>query len=109
MDFVGCCALTCSRCGCGFCAYCLKDCGADAHKHVAGCSLNIKANRDVFAGEDDFKRAQRERRRGLLWEFLTEQGLDEAAEQPLRRELLEACRKAREGRWVIHAARLITC
>jgi hypothetical protein len=39
-DFDGCFALTCSGnggCGCGFCAYCLEDCGADAHKHVAAC------------------------------------------------------------------------
>jgi hypothetical protein len=39
VDFDGCCALTCSRqgCGCGFCAFCLKDCGSDAHAHVAKC------------------------------------------------------------------------
>lgn len=36
-DFTGCAALTCGRCGCGFCAYCLANCGADAHAHVAHC------------------------------------------------------------------------
>jgi hypothetical protein len=39
-DFEGCFALTCSGeggCGCAFCAYCLQDCGRDAHNHVAAC------------------------------------------------------------------------
>ena len=39
-DFEGCFALTCSGhggCGCAFCAYCLEDCGVDAHQHVAAC------------------------------------------------------------------------
>ena len=39
-DFEGCFALTCSGqggCGCAFCAYCLQDCGRDAHHHVAAC------------------------------------------------------------------------
>ena len=34
MDFSGCFSLKCSRCGCGFCAWCLKDCGRDAHDHL---------------------------------------------------------------------------
>lgn len=33
-DFVGCFALTCPQCRCGICAWCLNDCGDDAHKHV---------------------------------------------------------------------------
>lgn len=37
LDFEGCCALTCSRCACAFCAWCLADCGPDAHPHVAAC------------------------------------------------------------------------
>ncbi len=39
-DFDGCFAISCSGqggCGCAFCAYCLEDCGADAHHHVAAC------------------------------------------------------------------------
>jgi hypothetical protein len=36
-DFDGCAALRCFGCGCGFCAWCLADCGADAHAHVAAC------------------------------------------------------------------------
>mmetsp|Transcript_66286 Transcript_66286/g.214276 ORF Transcript_66286/g.214276 Transcript_66286/m.214276 type:complete len:597 (-) Transcript_66286:531-2321(-) len=35
-DFEGCSARTCVVCSCGFCSYCLKDCGADAHEHLRG-------------------------------------------------------------------------
>eukprot|EP00740_Mantoniella_antarctica_P004743 CAMPEP_0181356476 /NCGR_PEP_ID=MMETSP1106-20121128/4444_1 /TAXON_ID=81844 /ORGANISM="Mantoniella antarctica, Strain SL-175" /LENGTH=327 /DNA_ID=CAMNT_0023469267 /DNA_START=155 /DNA_END=1135 /DNA_ORIENTATION=+ len=37
LDFDGCFALNCSRCSAGFCAYCLADCGRDAHQHVGTC------------------------------------------------------------------------
>ena len=39
IDFDGCWALTCSvnTCRRAFCAWCLADCGKDAHKHVAAC------------------------------------------------------------------------
>ena len=37
-DFEGCFALRCNpRCGAGICAWCLKDCGSDAHAHVLVC------------------------------------------------------------------------
>jgi hypothetical protein len=36
-DFDGCAALRCFGCGCGFCAWCLADCGSDAHAHIAAC------------------------------------------------------------------------
>lgn len=39
VDFSGCMALTCSRCRTGFCAYCLKHCGHDAHAHIGHCKL----------------------------------------------------------------------
>ena len=34
-DYQGCNALQCGKCGAGFCAECLSDCGQDAHRHVA--------------------------------------------------------------------------
>lgn len=37
VDFDGCFALKCSRCAAAFCAYCLADCGRDAHQHVGSC------------------------------------------------------------------------
>ncbi|KAJ1428017.1 hypothetical protein B484DRAFT_348798 [Ochromonadaceae sp. CCMP2298] len=47
-DFEGCFALTCSNCPCAFCAWCLADCGSNAHNHVASCSA--KTNNDTYFG-----------------------------------------------------------
>lgn len=38
VDFEGCFALNCGRCRAAFCAYCLADCGRDAHAHVGTCA-----------------------------------------------------------------------
>ena len=38
VDFTGCFALSCSRCRAGICAYCLADCGKDAHAHIGSCA-----------------------------------------------------------------------
>ena len=38
IDFDGCFALSCGRCRAAFCAYCLADCGKDAHAHVGTCA-----------------------------------------------------------------------
>ena len=38
VDFEGCFALNCGRCRAAFCAYCLADCGRDAHAHVGACA-----------------------------------------------------------------------
>lgn len=52
VDFEACWALTCPRCKpeCGFCGYCLKDCGRDAHRHIrAACPevpLHVRQLRD---------------------------------------------------------------
>ena len=53
MDFEGCCALKCSawvngdpNSCCQFCAYCLQDCGRDAHPHVA--AMECPGNRGLF-------------------------------------------------------------
>eukprot|EP00961_Rhodomonas_salina_P093268 1255120-Rhodomonas_salina.1 len=50
VDFEGCFALRCSRpsCKCGFCAWCLEDCGQDAHAHIRTCSH--KLNDDPYFG-----------------------------------------------------------
>uniref|UniRef100_A0A0G4GZE6 RING-type domain-containing protein n=1 Tax=Chromera velia CCMP2878 TaxID=1169474 RepID=A0A0G4GZE6_9ALVE len=42
LDYEGCAALTCATCRCGFCAYCLRDCGRDAHGHVPDCAVAIE-------------------------------------------------------------------
>jgi multidrug efflux pump subunit AcrA (membrane-fusion protein) len=61
-DFDGCFALTCS-CGCGFCAWCLEDCGTDAHRHVAHCKVG---KGQVHSNIAAFHDTHRRRREGLL-------------------------------------------
>ena len=70
IDFYGCFALTCSRCRCGFCAYCLQDCGTDAHQHVANCAYNTAGGRNLHAPIDAFHRAQKARVTRLLREYI---------------------------------------
>ena len=69
-----CCSLYCSRCPCSFCAWCLQDCGADAHAHVANCRLNMAPGRDVFASEDAWRRGRTNSKREAVTAYLA--GLD---------------------------------
>ena len=81
-DFTNCFALRCSRCPCAFCAWCLEDCGEDAHEHVANCPYNTtQAQRVAVDGEvaelprhwgtqAQFEAAQAVRRRRQLREYL---------------------------------------
>jgi hypothetical protein len=63
-DFSGCFALSC-RCRAAFCAWCLGDCGADAHAHVARCSEN-RTQGDVFGSLDLFNQHHQQRRQRLV-------------------------------------------
>lgn len=71
LDFVGCFALQCSRCPCGFCAWCGADSGSsNAHDHVRTCREK-PPGADVFFGTfEQFEEAQRRRRRRSLHHFL---------------------------------------
>ncbi len=61
VDFSGCFALTCGNknCRCGFCAWCLKDCGQDAHTHVARCPEGTGA---VFNTAEAFERHHKQKK-----------------------------------------------
>jgi uncharacterized protein YjiS (DUF1127 family) len=63
VDFDACFAVTCvyPTCTCGFCAWCLTDCGSDAHTHVAACAENVN-NRSAWGTEDMFREHHRVRR-----------------------------------------------
>jgi len=51
-DFDGCLALSCPKCGCGFCALCNKDCDRNAHVHVRQeCKLNPTS--DVYGTKNN--------------------------------------------------------
>eukprot|EP01043_Picozoa_sp_COSAG02_P017655 COSAG02_NODE_804_length_16991_cov_2.687840_5_plen_2135_part_01 len=88
VDFSGCFALTCSRagCGCGFCAYCLMDCGGDAHAHVLQCDLN--PNKGSYGGgQAQFDACQLARRERMVREYLM--GMDEDR----RKRVAQRCRQ----------------
>uniref|UniRef100_A0A0G4G9U7 Protein kinase domain-containing protein n=1 Tax=Chromera velia CCMP2878 TaxID=1169474 RepID=A0A0G4G9U7_9ALVE len=76
LDFRGCVALTCARCSCGFCGYCLQDCGADAHAHVPQCPLG----EGMFVCVRRWKELQRQRQRAKLEEVVGRLGTEERAE-----------------------------
>jgi hypothetical protein len=67
LDFCGSCALTCySRdCSAAFCAWCLKDCGKDAHGHVARCPDNGGAG-GLFATQERINAGQNSRKIRLV-------------------------------------------
>ena len=72
VDFDDCFALSCNRClpQCGFCAWCLQDCGADAHRHVARCPYNLAPGKNVYGTKELFAEAVRVRRVRLVTEYL---------------------------------------
>ncbi len=92
VDFDGCFALTCCACASEFCAYCLQDCGRQAHRHVASCQYNIAPGKSVFASIQLFEGSQRERRTRLLKEYLAqhvEAGVRGALIEAMERDLAD--------------------
>ena len=87
VDFEGCFALKCSRCPCGFCGWCLRDCGADAHEHVRACAAKPRGADVYFGSLQQFEEAQRKRQKGLIRAYL-----DREVEGDLKGEVVEACR-----------------
>jgi hypothetical protein len=57
--YEGCNALNCARCGCGFCAVCLEDCGRDAHAHYNATHGGDIFNRVLFDNEHRLARLAR--------------------------------------------------
>jgi len=84
VDFTGCCALTCSHCHCGFCAFCLADCGGNAHAHVAHCAWG---GQGVHMRIQDWAAARNRHRVHLLRQYLAK--LDPTA----KAHALEDCRQ----------------
>jgi Zinc finger C-x8-C-x5-C-x3-H type (and similar)/Zinc finger, C3HC4 type (RING finger) len=70
IDFDGCFALKCSMCPCGFCGWCLHDCGTDAHSHVSKCKFKTNPS-PYFASKEEFDAAQNNKRKKAIQEFLS--------------------------------------
>jgi len=76
-DFEGYFALRCSKCPCGFCGWCLADCGTDAHKHVITCAAKPPRADVYFGTRTEFEVAQRKRQSQRLQVLLDTLPLDE--------------------------------
>jgi hypothetical protein len=68
-SFDGCFALNCRTCTCAFCAWCLKDCGADAHTCATQCG-EAHGGRGLYGSNHQFEEHQTKRRQKLLDEYL---------------------------------------
>ena len=87
IDFEGCFALKCDSCPCGFCACCLRDCGEDAHSHVASCKEGRELHSQYFGDDKLFKKIHQDRRNRLVRKFLIDIECDR-----LRKLVVEKCR-----------------
>ena len=78
-QFTGCAALTCAYASCNahFCAFCLADCGGDAHPHVRTCRLNPKQN-EYFVSEAECDGMVDAATPGLRRSTVNEEGDNEA-------------------------------
>jgi hypothetical protein len=80
LDFNGCFAIICgnNRCSAGLCAWCLKDCGADAHSHVASCPHNPAKNSGYpYSGDlGELKRVNNGIRLQKIKSLLKDKGAD---------------------------------
>jgi len=95
-QFTGCAALTCAYAGCHahFCAFCLADCGRDAHPHVRECRLNPKQN-EYHVSEAEWARVvDGERRRKLqaYWSTLEPEVKDALAADASVRQIFRDLR-----------------
>eukprot|EP01041_Mallomonas_annulata_P002547 gene2547-4973_t len=73
-DFDGCFALTCSvPCRAGFCAWCLTDCGTDAHGHVAQCPHRPATVHGYFGTKEQFEEHHRNRRRKKVMDCIAKE------------------------------------
>ena len=74
LDFDGCFALSCgsNQCRAGFCAWCLADCGGDAHAHVLVCPES-KYGGGYYGTLVQFETHHRERRKLQVQQLMTRQ------------------------------------
>lgn len=71
LDYDNCSAITCGACKCGFCSYCLEDCGKDAHQHFyKNGSKCPNEGGPLFIAYNLWQEYQNTRKERLLCEFL---------------------------------------
>jgi serine/threonine protein kinase len=69
LDFDGCFAVTCSACNCGFCGWCLADCGRDAHAHVKQCPSS-RHQGSHYGSQEEFNQVHKDRKREEVTAYL---------------------------------------
>eukprot|EP01041_Mallomonas_annulata_P013108 gene13108-27681_t len=75
LDFDGCFAVRCSTCHFGFCGWCLKDCGRDAHAHVKTCRRSMQRG-GLNGTQAQFNQIHSERRKGGVRAYIRELAVD---------------------------------
>eukprot|EP00929_Paragymnodinium_shiwhaense_P030474 TRINITY_DN1726_c0_g1_i1.p1 TRINITY_DN1726_c0_g1~~TRINITY_DN1726_c0_g1_i1.p1 ORF type:complete len:640 (-),score=165.62 TRINITY_DN1726_c0_g1_i1:208-2127(-) len=71
LDYDNCSALKCAGCACGFCSFCLADCGKDAHAHFnKNKGLCPSEGGKLFCDHKLWLDCQRIRKTRLLYEYL---------------------------------------
>ncbi|CAE8651924.1 unnamed protein product, partial [Polarella glacialis] len=86
LDYDACSAITCAGCKCGFCSYCLEDCGKDAHKHFF--NNNSKCPNEggpLFIEHKKWLGYQSNRKAQLLCEYLSK------VPEALRKKVADLC------------------
>jgi len=86
LDYSGCSAVSCAGCKCGFCSFCLEDCGTDAHQHFY--TNGSKCPNDggpIFVEPAQWQARQRKRKGGLLCKYLA------SVPEALRKKLADLC------------------
>jgi len=96
-EYDGCPAVTCDKCGCGFCAKCFLDCGNDAHQHANSCDGPLlrevpRVQKGLCLRQDEFHRLNLQVQQHRVREYLNKMP------PKLRQAVLEACRVDFRGR-----------
>ena len=92
VDFTGCFALSCSRCQCGFCAWCGADSGgSDAHEHVASCAQKPAGSDRYYGQFAAFEKAHKAIKARKVREYLSslDEAIQDAVWKDLRQELMD--------------------
>ena len=81
-------------------AWCLRDCGRDAHRHVANCDIHLAGGGAVFSTKGKFDEAQRRRKLAAAVGHLR------ALDRPVARKVVEACDRELRDAGLLEALKL---
>lgn len=86
LDYDNCSAVTCAGCKCGFCSFCLEDCGKDAHQHFySNGSKCPNEGGEIFTEHGKWQEIQNKRKGVLLCKYLA------TVPEELRKKVADLC------------------